>query len=102
MKIIQLAFVITAILPASSFAATDCVTCHREKTPGAVRQWEASAHYKAGVGCEKCHGTDHEKIVKGEATVDLKTCGACHQKALREHIASCHAMGLYAVLGCIG
>jgi hypothetical protein len=78
----------------------DCIPCHREKTPAAVRQWEGSAHARAKVGCEKCHGTDHEKMLRGEARVDMKVCGPCHKKAHDEHKASRHGMGLHSGWGC--
>lgn len=100
-SIMYIIFQITAgsILTSPS-SAEDCIPCHREKTPAAVRQWEASAHFKAGVGCEKCHGSDHDKIVKGEAKVDMKVCGPCHKKALAEHNASRHGMALHSGWGC--
>ncbi len=85
---------------ASPALAADCLSCHRQKTPAAVRQWEASAHARAGIGCAACHGTDHGKIEKGEARVDLKVCGDCHRKALADHRASRHGMGLHSGWGC--
>lgn len=54
------------ILPLPPLAAAgDCIPCHREKSPAAVSQWEKSAHGRGGIGCEKCHGTDHEKMKRG-------------------------------------
>lgn len=84
----------------STAQAEDCIPCHREKTPAAVHQWEASAHFRAKVGCEKCHGSDHDKIVKGEARIDMKICGPCHEKAYKQHKASRHGMGLHSGWGC--
>jgi hydroxylamine dehydrogenase len=85
---------------ATAASIGDCLPCHREKTPGAVRQWEASAHARAHIGCEKCHGTDHEKMLKGEAVVDMKVCGPCHKRAYDEHRASRHGMALQTGWGC--
>lgn len=87
-------------LQGSRVQAEDCIPCHREKTPAAVRQWEASAHGKAKIGCEKCHGTDHEKMLKGEARVDMKACAPCHKKAFDSHRQSRHGMGLHSGWGC--
>ncbi|GLH67814.1 multiheme c-type cytochrome [Geothrix edaphica] len=81
--------------------AEDCLPCHRQKTPGAVRQWELSAHARVKVGCATCHGSDHARIEKGEARVDLKVCGACHKRALGEHQASRHGMALHTGWGCV-
>jgi len=92
-------FVVMCLMISAAFAE-DCVTCHRKKTPAAVTQWERSAHAKAKVGCEACHGNDHGRMEKGEARVDLKVCGRCHKKALAEHRASRHGMGLHSGWGC--
>ena len=32
-------------------AASDCVECHREATPGIVTDWELSTHSTNGVDC---------------------------------------------------
>ncbi len=88
------------LLSFSSLSAEECIPCHREKTPAAVRQWENSAHFKAGVGCEKCHGIDHEKMKRGEARVDMKACAPCHKKAFETHRSSRHGMGLHSGWGC--
>ena len=91
---------IPALFPLAAFAFEPCLPCHLEKTPAAVAQWQGSAHARARVGCETCHGTDHEKIVKGAARVDIRVCAPCHQKAFREHSASRHGMGLHSGWGC--
>jgi hydroxylamine dehydrogenase len=88
------------LLPLIACAFEPCLPCHLEKTPAAVAQWQGSAHAKAQIGCEKCHGTDHDKIVKGEARVDMRVCAPCHQKAFREHRQSRHGMGLHSGWGC--
>jgi len=71
----------------STVLAEDCVECHKKETPAAVTQWQESAH-AAKLDCASCHGTDHEAIVNGEAAVDAKVCGRCHEKAFHEHVAS--------------
>ena len=81
--------------------AEDCLSCHRQKSPAAVRQWEQGAHAKAKIGCEACHGTDHARIDKGEARVGVAICGQCHAKALLEHQSSRHGMGLKSGWGCL-
>ena len=89
------------VLLTGTLSAEDCLPCHQQKTPAAVRQWEQSAHAKARVGCAACHGTDHARIDKGQAPVDLKVCGTCHAKALQQHQASRHGMALHTGWGCI-
>ena len=34
---------------------SDCVDCHRVKSPGIVSQWEISEHATSGIGCLQCH-----------------------------------------------
>jgi hypothetical protein len=92
--------IVCFLMSSDLFAADECVDCHRQKTAGAVRIWQASAHAGAGVGCAVCHGSDHQRIEKGEAYVDAKVCGRCHAKALQEHAASRHGMGLHTGWGC--
>ncbi|MBJ6726881.1 multiheme c-type cytochrome [Geomesophilobacter sediminis] len=87
-------------LSAPALAAEPCLPCHLEKTPAAVKRWQESAHARAGVGCEGCHGKDHDKILKGEAKVDMTVCAPCHKKAFQEHQASRHGMGLHSGWGC--
>lgn len=77
----------------------DCVECHKKVTPAAVNQWQESAHAEK-LDCTDCHGKDHEAIVAGEAFVDAKVCGRCHEKAFHEHVASKHGMGLHSGWGC--
>ncbi|HTG80988.1 MAG TPA: multiheme c-type cytochrome [Geobacteraceae bacterium] len=97
---IALAMMHAAVSVATAAPIGDCLPCHRGETPAAVRQWEASAHARAGVGCEKCHGFDHEKIVKGEARVTMMACAPCHKRAYDQHHRSRHGMGLHTGWGC--
>lgn len=93
-------FVLAFLATATAAPIGDCIPCHREKTPAAVRQWEASAHARANIGCEKCHGTDHEKILRGETTVNMAVCAPCHKRAYDGHRASRHGMALHTGWGC--
>ncbi|ORJ63371.1 multiheme c-type cytochrome [Geothermobacter hydrogeniphilus] len=81
-------------------ADRDCLDCHREETPAAVRQWQQSAHASSGVGCADCHGEDHDLILQGKAVVGAEVCGACHRQALAEHRRSRHGQGLHSGWGC--
>lgn len=81
-------------------AEQSCIDCHQEKTPGAVLQWQASAHAKAAVGCVQCHGNNHERMIKGEARVDAIVCGKCHQQAYTTHSQSKHGIALHTGWGC--
>ncbi len=68
------------------FANRECVSCHMVENPGIVTQWKQSKHAapsggKDIVGCDKCHGKNHKKIIM--PGYDL--CGECHEKQLKGH-----------------
>lgn len=79
--------------------AEECVECHQKETPAAVDQWQTSSHASA-VDCSDCHGSDHQAILKGDAPVDAKVCGRCHEDAYHEHVSSKHGRGLHSGWGC--
>ena len=88
-----------------------CIECHSKiSSPpdlsGRYFDWYFSAHGKAGVGCEKCHGGDstmrnphraHQGVSApsqaasrlGEANLP-DTCGACHGVTVDSFVKSTH------------
>ncbi len=74
--------------------AQDCVECHTEVTPGIVRDWEVSAHAAEDVGCEMCHGEDHQSADDTElvTTVTARSCKLCHRERYNEFETSKHAL----------
>jgi hypothetical protein len=78
----------------ASPARVECVSCHQEVTPGIVTDWQLSAHSKEAVGCEYCHGEDHDSAddVDEVRTVTAKTCALCHNDKYREFATSKHAL----------
>ena len=77
---------------------SDCVDCHRVKSPGIVGQWEISTHAKSGIGCLQCHSADvgdidgyeHEGVLIA-TIVSPKDCARCHESETAEFEASHHA-----------
>lgn len=70
-----------------TFEAKQCLGCHSVITPGIVRDWKKSRHSTlepTAVGCETCHGNNHQKLFMPSA----KTCGAtdCHETQYSEQI----------------
>jgi hypothetical protein len=63
-----------------TFEATNCITCHKVTTPGIVLDWKASKHSSSLVTCDKCHGTDHQKLYMPSPD----TCGECHAKQVKQ------------------
>lgn len=100
MKLIYFLLLLGLYLVPFTAYADECLDCHMKETPGAVLQWQQSAHPAAKVGCRTCHGNDHEKIVQGKVPVIAKVCAPCHQNAYEEHSASKHGQGLHTGWGC--
>ena len=68
------------------FTNEQCVACHNAENPGIVAQWRQSKHGappagKEVVGCDRCHGKNHEKL----AMPSCDLCGECHAKQLKGH-----------------
>ncbi len=61
------------------YQAAECIECHEGVTPGIVKGWKTSRHAspkggKPSVGCDTCHGNDHQALVFPTP----ETCGTCH------------------------
>ena len=75
------------------FKPEECVLCHSIQTPRIVVDWKLSQHSKGGktasmdaeqvVGCDACHGNNHQELIMPSVT----TCGKCHAKEKSEHLA---------------
>jgi hydroxylamine dehydrogenase len=79
-------------------AGDACVSCHAKSSAGIARQWQESAHAKAGVNCMDCHqaeraepdAIEHEGQIIA-TVVSPKDCGRCHTKEFEEQQGSVHA-----------
>jgi Cytochrome c554 and c-prime len=88
-----------------------CADCHYANgggpAPRHLSEWESSAHARANVGCEACHGGKpdtvepflaHQAIVRGRGAASPlsaanlpRTCGRCHPDVYVEFKKSRHA-----------
>ena len=104
-----LAALLTISAPASAQQSL-CADCHFANAGGPnpihLHEWDLSAHGRAGVGCEACHGGNprtvesflaHQMIVRGhglENPVNRRnlpaTCGKCHSGPYTEFQSSRH------------
>lgn len=96
-------------------AESSCVACHKKTSlPAYVehnfKDWKGSAHARAGVACETCHGGDPSAADKAKAhagvipsreknsplyfTAIPESCGGCHQPEFKAFKASAHAREL--------
>ena len=110
------AIALEVALPALAASQKDqCIVCHEtEVLPISLghsfAEWRASAHGRAAVGCEKCHGGNPRAARISEAhqgvlpTADAEsmvhptrlpaTCGACHARQLAAYADTVHAREL--------
>ncbi len=73
------------------FDDESCVGCHRVRNEHLVGQWIDSAHFAARVGCEGCHGTDHDAAFAANGDVSPEICGGCHEAEYAGFAKSHHA-----------
>jgi len=87
--------------PVDALAAStdDCVTCHREESPGIVEQYTYSAMAAGDVSCRDCHEVpkDYPAAVAHEGTFVLgrpstARCQECHESQVAQFNASRHGL----------
>ncbi len=85
----------------------DCVSCHKQTTPGIVEQYGHSSMAIAGVTCRNCHQVEasYPDAVEHEGTFILSSptaamCAKCHTTEVTQFDQSRHALPAYvAVFG---
>jgi hydroxylamine dehydrogenase len=84
---------IVSMLPAASVLGSNCVDCHKEKTPNIVSDWQLSKHAQNGVTCETCHGTDTQAATGAHGRIPtLDTCATCHAERVAQFKRGKHAL----------
>lgn len=83
------------VCPAQIMAGT-CLECHRERNGALVAAWEKSRHAQAGLGCEACHGEEHDGTMARRARPVEACVSGCHERERGSHTLSKH--GVIAVL----
>jgi len=80
----------------------ECVTCHRQATPGIVRQYGHSTMAAAEVGCRDCHEVagDYPSAAEHEGSFILAQptpamCRDCHQVEVTQFNQSRHSLPAY-------
>lgn len=80
----------------------DCVTCHREESPGIVEQYGRSTMAAAEVTCRDCHEVpaDYAEAIAHEGAFVLNSpttarCEACHEAEVAEFYQSRHSLPAY-------
>jgi len=94
-----MAYLAAAAALASVGRAADCVSCHRNETPGIVADWERSRHGQLGLACAICHGGEHTSAadVARAGIPTPETCAKCHRGRYEEFKAGKHAFAWAAM-----
>lgn len=84
--------VLSLFLPSAGLAQ-ECVSCHKNVTPGIVTDWQASKHSRIGVGCGVCHGQNHTSAEDvGKVSLPTPdTCASCHKARVEQFKKGKHA-----------
>ena len=99
----------TEPIDALATSQDDCVTCHRDETPGIVQQYSISTMAAAEVSCRDCHEVEGEYPMAVEhegafvlASPTAAKCEECHEQEIAEFNQSRHSLPAYvAVAGSI-
>ena len=80
----------------------ECVTCHRNATPGIVEQYGHSTMAGAEVGCRDCHevAANYPDAIEHEGTFVLASptaakCESCHEAEVAQFNQSRHSIPAY-------
>jgi len=82
----------------SDEVAGNCMTCHKDKSPGLYQQWLESKHGANEITCIDCHGAEtgepdgfmhYDALIA--TLVTPKDCANCHDKEAAEVEQSYHA-----------
>lgn len=70
----------------------NCIECHSKVTPREVSEYKSGTHYKKGLSCETCHGSDHSAMM---VVTGKKVCSKCHEQETKEMLESKHSESWY-------
>ncbi len=86
---------ILILLAVPSFAGDPCIDCHKEISPGQVRDWESSMHSDEDVTCSDCHGEEHtnkDDYLKAVLPTE-QVCAECHEEQFEQFSHGKHNFG---------
>ena len=86
-------------------SSDECVTCHRDTSPGIVNQFSHSAMAAAEVTCRDCHEVkaDYPGAVEHEGAYVLAApttamCQKCHEDEVAQFLQSRHSLPAYVAV----
>lgn len=92
MKTIIISITLSVLLNFVSLTA-NCINCHKSITPNIVSDWQLSKHFKNDVGCETCHGSEHNSAsnVNKVSLPTPETCKNCHETQVTQFSKGKHS-----------
>jgi hypothetical protein len=81
------------LLTSSLTFSQDCVTCHKEVSPGIVTDWQLSKHSLNDIDCSACHGDGHASAADVDKVLipTPETCAECHETQVEQFTRGKHA-----------
>jgi hypothetical protein len=97
-----LAFPLFGLAVSATADAADaefCVGCHNGVTPGIVTDWQESRHSEMAIGCDSCHGSDHQSAndVAKVVMPTPETCADCHEEQTEQYKRGKHSLAWAAM-----
>jgi hydroxylamine dehydrogenase len=88
------------VQPPAPDVTAKCIACHARSTPGIVSDWKLSRHAAASVGCDACHGSEHQDATDAsKARLPAPaTCARCHATQMKQYEGSKHALAWAAMM----
>ena len=86
-------------------SSDNCVSCHRNATPGIIQQYGTSTMAAAKVSCRDCHevkanypGAEEHEGAYVLATPTTAMCQRCHQAETAQYLQSRHSLPAYVAV----
>ncbi len=91
-------FFILAGVTVSQAKPSKCETCHKEVTPGVVKDFNRGKMSKY-LTCKSCHGSGHTSAsdVAKVQLPTISTCKKCHSTQVKQYMSGKHALGLLPI-----
>ena len=87
------------LIPVYGLTEQECIDCHNSVTPGIVTDWEISKHGENSLGCDLCHGAEHQSagdVAKAQIPTP-ETCAACHDTPVEQYKKGKHGLAWAAM-----
>jgi hydroxylamine dehydrogenase len=93
--LLNLKFTLFLLITMVLYAEDVCVDCHREISPGQVKDWESSLHFEEDISCVDCHGDEHSNKADYKMAIlpSEHICEECHEEQFEQFSKGKHNLG---------